>query len=156
MTSDASKHLQPSPAVIGGILILMLSLSVLLGLTSGNLKVGGVIRHPHHTSTTVATSSGTVARSEVLVQVANGTKKQGLARFETQQLAAQGWNMLPGINGPRVGHTAIYYKPGYADSAAAIQKFLGSGSLLTLTGASPVPGTANCHILVVVGPDLAN
>jgi hypothetical protein len=134
----------------------MLGLSVLLGLTSGNLRVGGVIRHPHHTSTTVATSSGTIARSEVLVQVANGTKKLGLARFETQQLAAQGWNMLPGINGPRVGHTAIYYKAGYAESAAAIQKFLGSGSLLTLNGPSPVPGSANCHILVVVGPDLAN
>ena len=156
MTPDASKQFQPSPAAIGGILFVMLGLSVVLGLTSGNLKVGGVIHHPHHTATTVPTSSGTVTRSEVLVQVANGTKKQGLARFETQQLAAQGWNMLPGINGPRVGHTAIYYKPGYADSAAVIQKFLGSGSLLTLNGPSPVPGTATCHILVVVGPDLAN
>jgi len=156
MSREDSPHFQPSPAVMGGILSLMLGLSVLLGLTSGNLKVGGVIRHPHHTATTVATSNGTIARSEVLVQVANGTKKQGLARFETQQLAAQGWNMLPGINGPRVGRTAIYYKPGYADSAAAIQKFLGSGSLFTLTGSSPVPGSANCHILVVVGPDLAN
>ena len=156
MTPNASKQLQPSPAVIGGILMVMLSMSVLLGLTSGNLKVGGVIRHPHHASTTLTTGNDTVTRSEILVQVANGTKKQGLARFETQQLAAQGWNMLPGINGPRVGHTAIYYKPGYADSAAAIQKFLGSGSLLTMSSASPVPGMANCYILVVVGPDLAN
>lgn len=156
MNPDASKQFQPSPIVIGGILAAMLGLSVLLGLTSGNLRVGGVIRHPHHTLTTVATSSGTVARSEVLVQVANGTKKQGLARFETQQLAAQGWNVLPGINGPRVGRTAIYYKPGYAESAAAIQKFLGSGSLLTFPGSSPVPGSVRYHVLVIVGPDLAN
>lgn len=156
MSTDRSAKFQPRNSVIGAILAIMIGLSAVLTVTSGNLRVGGVIRHPHHTSTTVATSSGTITRSEVLVQVANGTKKLGLARFETQQLAAQGWNMLPGINGPRVGRTAIYYKPGYADAAAAVQKFLGAGSLLSWTGPSPVPGSAPCHIVVIVGPDLAN
>lgn len=156
MSTDRTAKFQPRNSVIGAILVIMIGLAAVLTMTSGNLRAGGVIRHPHHTSTTVTQNTGNVVRSEVVVQVANGTKKQGLARFETQQLAAQGWNMLPGINGPRVGHTAIYYKPGFANSAAAIQKFLGSGSLLAFPSSSPVPGSANCHILIVVGPDLAN
>ena len=137
-------------------MVIMIGLAAVLTITSGNLRAGGVIRHPHHTTTTVDTSGTSTPRNQVLVQVANGTKKLGLARFETQQLAAQGWNMLTGINGPRVGRTTIYYKPNYADAAATIQKFLGSGLLLSWTGPSPVPGSGVCHILVVVGPDLAN
>lgn len=156
MSNDTSHKFQPRPPVIAAILIFMVTVSFAVMSQSGVLHVGGVIRHPHHTTTTIATSGTSTPRNQVLVQVANGTKKLGLARFETQQLAAQGWNMLTGINGPRVGRTTIYYKPNYADAAATIQKFLGSGSLLSWTGPSPVPVSGVCHILVVVGPDLAN
>ena len=156
MSNDNSHKFQPRPPAITAIVVAMVSISFVLLSHVGVLRVGGVIRHPHHTTTTVDASGTSTPRNQVLVQVANGTKKLGLARFETQQLAAQGWNMLTGINGPRVGRTTIYYKPNYADAAATIQKFLGSGSLLSWTGPSPVPGSGVCHILVVVGPDLAN
>ena len=89
------------------------------------------------------------------MQVANGTNVAGLARSFTQQLMTQGWDTLPGINGPKVPRTVIYYHQQYVDAAVAIQKYLGKGSLELLAGAKPVPLATSIGIIILIGPDLA-
>jgi hypothetical protein len=113
----------------------------------------------HHNATTTAVdgvTTTTLGRSQVRVQVANGTKTAGLAAAVTARLITQGWNMLPKLNGPRVGHTAIYYKSGYASQAVQIRQYLGAGTLQLWTGAAPVPGALDDQIIVLLGPDISN
>jgi hypothetical protein len=123
-----------------------------------SVSVDGKVKHHHATTTAVAgvTTTTTLGRSQVRVQVANGTKTAGLAAAVTARLMTQGWNMLPKLNGPRVGHTAIYYKSGYASQAVLIRQFLGAGTLQLWTGAAPVPGALDDQIIVLLGPDIAH
>jgi len=149
---------QPVPRVMGAILLTFTLFAFFALRAVPSVSVDGKVKHHHATTTAVAgvTTTTTLGRSQVRVQVANGTKTAGLAAAVTARLMTQGWNMLPKLNGPRVGHTAIYYKSGYASQAVLIRQFLGAGTLQLWTGAAPVPGALDDQIIVLLGPDIAH
>ena len=148
---------QPVPRVTGAILLTFALFAFFALRAVPSISVGGRVQH-HHATTTAATgvTTTTLGRSQVRVQVANGTKTPGLAAAVTARLITQGWNMLPKLNGPRVSHTAIYYKSGYASQAVAIRQYLGAGTLQLWTGAAPVPSALDDQIIVLLGPDIAH
>ena len=148
---------QPAPRVMGAILLTFGLVTFFSLRAVPSISVDGTVKH-HHASTTPVDggTTTTLGRSQVRVQVANGTKTAGLAAAVTARLMTQGWNMLPKLNGPRVGHTAIYYKSGYASQAVQIRQFLGAGTLQLWTGAAPVPGALDDQIIVLLGPDIAH
>jgi hypothetical protein len=158
LSTDSTTHFQPSNRVIAAIVGAMLLVLVPLIYSSDTLAVGGKRHHVNHsaTATTAPTTATTVPRSAIRVQVANGTAKKGLARFYSQQLAAQGWNMQLYVNGPHISHTIIYYRDGYIDAATTVQQFLHSGALIPMPQSPPVAGAAGSNVLVLLGPDLAN
>lgn len=148
---------QPTPRAMGAILLSFALVAFFALKASPSISVGGKIKHHHSTTTAVAgVTTTTLGRSQVRVQVANGTKTAGLAAAVTARLITQGWNVLPKLNGPRVGHTAIYYKSDYAPQAVLIRQFLGAGTLQLWTGAAPVPGALDDQIIVLLGPDIAH
>ncbi len=148
---------QPVPRVMGAILFTFALFAFFALRAVPSVSVDGKIKHHHATTTAGAgVTTTTLGRSQVRVQVANGTKTAGLAAAVTARLMTQGWNMLPKLNGPRVGHTAIYYKSGYASQAVLIRQFLGAGTLQLWTGAAPVPGALDDQIIVLLGPDIAH
>lgn len=148
---------QPVPRAMGAILLSFALVAFFALKASPSISVAGKINHHHATTTAVAgVTTTTLGRSQVRVQVANGTKTAGLAAAVTARLMTQGWNMLPKLNGPRVGHTAIYYKSGYASQAVAIRQYLGAGTLQLWTGAAPVPGALDDQIIVLLGPDISH
>ena len=117
------------------------------------------------TTTTVArgatshgsTTTTVVVKSQVRVQVANGTTVTGLARNFTQQLLTYGWDTLPQANGPHVSSTVIYYNPGFQSAArmiAAELKFPAS-AVTSLNGANPVSGAASDDVIVLLGLNAA-
>jgi hypothetical protein len=141
-----------------GVILLTFGLFVFFALRAvPSISVDGKIKDHHATTTPVnGVTTTTLGRSQVRVQVANGTKTPGLAAAVTARLITQGWNVLPKLNGPRVGHTAIYYKPDFASQAVLIRQFLEVGTLQLWTGAAPVPGALDDQIIVLLGPDISH
>ncbi len=148
-------HYQPSLGVVLAILVVFVAGAYLM------------LRSPHTgpatpTSTTVRHSSSrrtatTVAKSQVRVQVANGTTVPNLARQYTQQLLTLGWDTLPQLNGPRVTATIIYFNPNFQWAAREIAtelKFPPS-SVRALNGQIPVTGAASDDVVIVLGPNAA-
>ena len=111
------------------------------------------------TSTTAsnATTSATVPKSQVSVQVANGTTTSGLAGTYTTKLQLLGWNTLPRLNGPAETATVVYYHPAFLWAAQEIATEIGvpTTAARPLAGATPVPGATGDDIVVVLGPDAA-
>ncbi len=104
-----------------------------------------------------STKTTVVVKSQVRVQVANGTTVTGLARNFTQQLLTYGWDTLPQANGPHVTSTVIYYNPGFASAArtiAAELKFSASAGR-PLKGGNPGAGAASDDVIVILGPNAA-
>jgi len=148
---------QPVPRVTGAILLTFALFAFFALRAVPSVSVDGKVKHHNPTTTAVeGVTTTSLGRSQVRVQVANGTKTAGLAAAVTARLMTQGWNMLPKLNGPRVGHTAIYYKSGYASQAVQIRQYLGAGTLQLWTGAAPVPGALDDQIIVLLGPDISN
>ena len=156
--ASGGSHYQPSTPVVALILVAFVLAAVLIlrspGISSGSsaptTTVPGV-------TTTTHTTTTTVPRSQVRVQVANGTNVSGLARTFTQQLLTQGWDTLPQLNGPHVTATVVYFNPGFQWAARAIasaERFAAS-SVRPLNGQNPVPGAASDDVIVVLGPDAA-
>ena len=117
------------------------------------------------TSTTTSTTTGstnstssTVPKSQVSVQVANGTTISGLAGTYTTKLQLLGWNTLPRLNGPSETATVIYYHPAFLWAAQAIATEIGvpASAARPLGTASPVPGATGDDVIVVLGPDVAS
>ena len=115
------------------------------------------------TSTTTATTASsastsvTVPKSQVSVQVANGTTSSGLAGTYTTKLQLLGWNTLPKMNGPAETATVVYYHPNFLWAAREIATEMGVATTAArpLAGAIPVPGAAGDDIVVLLGPDAA-
>lgn len=150
-------HYQPAPRAMVAILVAFAAVTLVALRAIPSISVSGKVHRSHATTSTLpGVTTTTIGRSQVRVQVANGTKTPGLASAVTQRLMTQGWDMLPRLNGPRVGHTAIYYRPGFAPQAALIRQYLGAGTLQLWTGAAPVPNALNDHIIVLLGPDIAH
>ncbi len=116
----------------------------------------------HASSTTTTTAAGstssTVPKSQVSVQVANGTTISGLAGSYTTKLQLLGWNTLPRLNGPAETATVIYYHPSFLWAAQEIATEIGvpASAARPLGNATPVPGATGDDIVVVLGPDVAS
>lgn len=121
---------------------------------------------PSTTITTLTSSPSTtkpsaivVPKSQVRVQVANGTSVTGLARTFTQHLMTLGWNTLPQVNalGPKVAATIVYFNPGYQWAAAQIANTIhvGTHAVQALGVQSPVSGYHSDDVIVILGPDAA-
>ena len=146
-------HYQPSRLVMA-LLVMGFALCVFLMVRSTTPGSSSVLSPTGSSTTTTAT----VTRAQVRVQVANGTTIAHLARNSTQNLMTQGWNTLPELNGPAVGGTVIYYNPGYAWAARDIAQELNvaSSAVQPLSGLNPVAGASSDDVIVILGPDAAN
>ncbi|MGD0852650.1 MAG: LytR C-terminal domain-containing protein [Acidimicrobiales bacterium] len=111
---------------------------------------------PSETTTTI--HHHTVAKSTVRVQVANGTKVSNLARDYSQELLTQGWNTLPGVNGPHEKSTIVYFNPGFKWAAIQIANkiHVGLHSIQALNGLRPVPGASSDDVIVILGHNSEN
>jgi hypothetical protein len=91
------------------------------------------------------------------VQVANGTKVANLARSYSQELLTQGWNTLPGVNGPHENSTVVYFNPGFKWAAIQIANkiHVGLHSIKALNGLRPVPGASSDDVIVILGHNSA-
>jgi hypothetical protein len=109
------------------------------------------------TTTTIKSTSSTVPKSQVSVQVANGTTTSGLASTYTTKLQLLGWNTLPRVNGPAETATVIYYHPAFLWAAQEIATEIGvaASAARPLGTATPVPGATGDDIVVILGPDVA-
>ena len=111
-------------------------------------------------TTTTPTASGGVVKSQVRVQVANGTLVSGLAGSYTHQLLTEGWDVLPAANslGLRPSATEIYYNPGFKQAAQMVATSIQvSPSIVrALGGLNPVAGADADNVIVILGPDAAN
>ena len=110
------------------------------------------------TTTTTNSTSTTGPKSQVSVQVANGTTVSGLAGTYTTKLQLQGWNTLPRVNGPAETATVIYYHPAFLWAAQEIATEIGApaSAARPLGTATPVPGATGDDIVVILGPDVAS
>jgi hypothetical protein len=116
----------------------------------------------HAASTTTGGShptTTTIPRSQVKVQVANGSTTAGVATRITQQLQALGWDTLPPVNASsQVSASVVYYaanrKPQALEIASELK--LAATAVQPLTTSVPVAGAAGDDVVVVVGPDLAS
>lgn len=148
-------HYQPSSALAVALLVLFMA-SVALVLHSVNsLPVGGTPNSTGHhpTTTSTSTSTTTIPRSQVLVQVANGTTKTGLARTFTTQLQPHGWDVLPPINGASASTTVVYYKPGFQWAANSIATSLNvaHSAVTPLGNAKPCTNAQHDDVVVLLG-----
>jgi hypothetical protein len=117
----------------------------------------------HAGSTTTSSGSHTTAttipRSQVKVQVANGSTTAGVATRITQQLQTLGWNTLPPVNASsQVTASVVYYAANRRAQALEIASELNLAATAAqpLTTSVPVAGAAGDDVVVVVGPDLAS
>jgi hypothetical protein len=111
------------------------------------------------TTTTTKSTISTVAKSQVSVQVANGTTTTGLAETYTQTLQRLTWNTLPRLNGPTETATVIYYHPGFLWAAQEIASEIGvpATAAKPLAAGATVPGVAGAtgdDVVVILGPDV--
>jgi hypothetical protein len=100
-----------------------------------------------------------VNKSDVQVQVANGTSTAGIATTLTSKLMEMGWGTLPPVNASStVPSSAIYYAAGKkpAGLLLASELHLPSSAVQPLTTSVPVPGANGDDLVLLVGPDLAS
>ena len=161
-SGTTGSHFQPSLPVVLVILLLFVTTAFVLERSSS----------PTHSTTSPVTSTTTkpskpgvtptttpkeirVPRSQVSVQVANGTSKKGFAKTVTQQLQTLGWNTLSAINGPNEPATIVYYKTGFKWAAldVAAQLHVPARSVHALGAKQPVPGSSGDDLVVVLGPN---
>ena len=106
------------------------------------------ITEPEQTTTIVAARPP----DEVLVRVANGARRAGVAGAGTETLQAAGYPTLSPKNGPTIDASVVYYRSGYAADAAKIAEVLG----LEPTQIEPMPADpgvdiADAHVLALLG-----
>jgi hypothetical protein len=150
-------HYQPALSVVLIIVVLFVAAAFLMlryvnpAATSSTTTLS-----PSETTTTL--HHHTVAKSTVRVQVANGTKVPNLARGYSQELLTQGWNTLPGVNGPTEKSTIVYFNPGFKWAAIQIAHkiHVGLHAVQALNGQRPVPGASSDDVIVILGHNSAN
>ena len=163
-SAKGGSHYQPSLGIMLVILILFVG-TTFVALRSHSPVHATTPTTPsttvHHstktTTTTTKTTTGTVPKSQVSVQVANGTTTSGLAGTFTTKLQLLGWNTLPRLNGPAETATVIYYHPGFLWAAQEIASELpvAATAAKPIGTATPVPGATGDDIVVILGPDVA-
>jgi LytR cell envelope-related transcriptional attenuator len=157
-SNPPGSHYQPALSVVLIIVVLFVAAAFLmLRYVSPAASSGtNTTLPPGQTTTTI--HHHTVAKSTVRVQVANGTKVPNLARGYSQELLTQGWNTLPGVNGPSEHSTVVYFNPGFKWAAIQIAHKLHVGlhSVKPLNGQRPVPGASSDDVIVILGHNSAN
>jgi hypothetical protein len=151
-------HYQPALSVVLIIVVLFVAAAFLmLRYVSPASPTSSVTTLPP-SETTTTIHHHTVAKSTVRVQVANGTDVANLARGYSQELLTQGWNTLPGINGPHETKTIVYFNPGFKWAAIQIANkiHVGLHSIQALNGQRPVPGASADDVIVILGHNSAN
>lgn len=95
---------------------------------------------------------------EVKVLSANATRTEGAAAKITERLRLAGYNVVPPTDAPRQDATVIHFTPGYEVEAQVIAETLGVPltSVRPLPTPPPIPDLREAHVLVLVGPELAN
>ena len=127
---------------------------------------------PVSTSTTQAThatttqrpkkptsTTSTIPKNQVKVQVANGTSTSGVATTLTNTLQTAGWNTLPPVNATSSASSSVVYYAAnrkWAAEEIATELKLSSSAVQPLTTSVPVPGAAGDDVIVLIGPDLAS
>jgi len=154
-------HYQPSLGVMLIILILFVGATFAALRSHSPSHAGPVTTTTHHsnsTTTTTKSTSSTLPKSQVSVQVANGTKVSGLASTYTTKLQLLGWNTLPRLNGPAETATVVYYHPGFLWAAQEIAAEISvpATAAKPIGTAAPVPGATGDDIVVILGPDVAS
>jgi len=150
-------HYQPALSVVLIIVVLFVAAAFLmLRYVSPAATSSTTTLSPSETTTTL--HHRTVAKSTVRVQVANGTKVPNLARGYSQELLTQGWNTLPGVNGPKENSTIVYFNPGFKWAAIQIANkiHVGLHAVRALNGQRPVPGASSDDVIVLLGHNSAN
>ena len=145
-------HYQPALSVVLIIVVLfVVAAFLMLRYVSPASSPGATTTLPPSQTTT--TIHHTVAKSSVRVQVANGTSVPNLARGYSQELLTQGWNTLPGVNGPTEKSTKVYFNPGFKWAAIQIANKIHAGvhSVQALNGQRPVAGASSDDVIVILG-----
>ncbi|HUR49363.1 MAG TPA: LytR C-terminal domain-containing protein [Acidimicrobiales bacterium] len=95
---------------------------------------------------------------EVKVLSANATRTEGAAGRVTEKLRLAGYLVVPPTDAPRQDATVIHFAPGYEVEAQIIAEVLGVPlpSVRPLPTPAPIPDLRDAHVLVMVGPELAN
>jgi hypothetical protein len=148
-------HVQPSPALAVALLVLFVVCVALVLHSVGALPVGGVpsTSMVQTTTSTSNTTSTSIPKSQVIVQVANGTNQSGFARAFSNQLVADGWAPLVPIDGTTVSATIVYYKPGFKSAATKIDKDIGAlaSAVKPLGHATPCRDAKHDDVVVLLG-----
>lgn len=156
----ATPHYQPSVSVIL-ILVAVLVAGTFLMLRSHAPASASPTTTPASAgpTTTSTVANHAVVKSQVRVQIANGTLVTGLAGTYTQQLLTDGWDVLPALNalGTRPSATEIFYNPGFKQAALMVAGSIHISRLAVkpLGGLNPVAGSQSDDVIVVLGPDAA-
>ncbi len=145
-------HYQPALSVVLIIVVLFVAAAFLMLRYVSPASTSGTTTLPA-SETTTTIHHRTVAKSTVRVQVANGTKVPNLARGYSQELLTQGWNTLPGVNGPAEKSTIVYFNPGFKWAAIQIANkiHVGLHAIRALNGQRPVPGASSDDVIVILG-----
>ena len=112
-------------------------------------------QHPKKPTSTTST----IPKNQVKVQVANGTSTSGVATTLTNTLQAAGWNTLPPVNATSSASSSVVYYAAnrkWAAEEIATELKLSSSAVQPLTTSVPVPGAAGDDVIVLIGPDLAS
>src|SRR5664280_3582888 len=149
-------HYQPALSVVLIIVVLFIGSTFLMLRYNGPASYGTTTTLST-TTTLHGTSTTIVSKSQVRVQVANGTTTAGLARAYTQQLQTLGWDTLPQLNSTRVASTVVYYNPKFLWAAVQIANAIkvSRSAIHPLGGLHPVAGASGDDVIVVLGPDVA-
>ncbi len=152
----AGSHYQPSLGVVLTIIVLFVAATFLM-LRSASPSTPTTTTLPAGSTTTTKPQSKVIPKSQVRVQVANGTSTSKLAGRYTQQLLTLGWDTLPALNAARVIGTIIYYNPQFRWAALEIasEVHVSAHAVQPLNGLHPVSNAASDDVIVVLGPDLA-
>jgi hypothetical protein len=145
-------HYQPALSVVLIIVVLFVAAAFLMLRYVNPASTSGTTTLPA-SETTTTIHHHTVAKSTVRVQVANGTSVPNLARGYSQELLTQGWNTLPGVNGPHEKSTVVYFNPGFKWAAIQIANkiHVGLHAVRALNGQRPVPGASSDDVIVILG-----
>jgi hypothetical protein len=155
-SNPPGSHYQPALSVVLIIVVLfVVAAFLMIRYVSPASTSGTTTLPPSETTTTI--HHHTVAKSSVRVQVANGTTVPNLARTYSQELLTQGWNTLPGVNGPHEKSTIVYFNPNFKWAAIQIAHKIGVGvhAVQALNGQRPVAGASSDDVIVMLGHNSA-
>jgi len=140
------------------IIVLLVASNTMTERPSGTSSSTTVATTSPTTTTTASAPTSTIPRSQIKVQVANGTSTSGVATTVTSQLQSAGWDALPPVNTTTpASASAVYFASGRRTEALEIAKELSvpASAVAPLTTSVPVPGASGDDIVFVIGPDLA-